>query len=53
VVVLLWAFIVLLVIVWLAGFLVVHIAGPVIHLLLIVALILLIWNLLAPRGRIS
>jgi hypothetical protein len=48
---LLWALIVILAVLWLFGFVVVHLAGPLIHILLIVALILLIWNLLfAPRG---
>jgi hypothetical protein len=47
---LLWALIVILVVFWVSGFLLVHIAGPLIHLLLLVALVLLIWNLLfAPR----
>ncbi len=46
---LLWALIAILVIIWVFGFLVVHLAGPLIHILLIVALILLIWNLLSPR----
>jgi hypothetical protein len=38
---------------WLAGWLVVHIASPVIHLLLIIALILLIWNLFFPSRTVS
>ena len=48
---LIWVLIIILAVLWLFGFVVVHLAGPVIHLLLIVALVLLIWNLLfAPRG---
>ena len=50
---LLWALIVILAVVWLFGFLIAHIASPLIHLLLIVALILFIWNLIAaPRQSI-
>lgn len=42
---LLWALIVVLAVIWLFGFVVVHIAGPAIHILLLIALVLLIWNL--------
>ncbi len=49
---LLWGLIVLLVVLWLIGFLIVHVAGPAIHLLLIIALILLVWNLLFPRRAV-
>jgi hypothetical protein len=42
---LLWALIVILAILWLVGFVLVHLAGPAIHLLLIIALVLLVWNL--------
>jgi hypothetical protein len=42
---LLWALIVILAVLWLFGFVVVHVAGPLIHLLLIIALVLLVWNL--------
>ena len=44
---LLWALIVILAVVWFFGFLVVHIASPLIHLLLLVALVLFVWNLFA------
>jgi Flp pilus assembly protein TadB len=50
---LLWVLIVLLLVVWVVGFVIAHIVGPIIHLFLIVALILLIWNLLFSRGRTS
>jgi len=46
---LLWLLIAILFVFWVVGFLVAHIAGPMIHLLLIVALVLLIWNLISPR----
>lgn len=47
---LLWTIIVILVIIWLIGFLLAHIASPLIHILIIVAVILLIINLLSGRG---
>ena len=49
----LWTLIVILVILWFFGFLVVHIGGGLIHILLIVALIALIYNLLAGPKRES
>ena len=47
---LLWTIIVVLVVLWLIGFLVVHVGGGLIHILLVIALILLVWNLLTGRG---
>lgn len=47
----LWALIVILIVVWLVGFILVHIAGPLIHLLLLVALILIVWNQLSSSRR--
>ena len=44
-----WALVVLLVVFWLLGF-IAHIGGGLIHLLLVVALILLVFNLLTGRG---
>jgi hypothetical protein len=44
----LWSVVVVLVVLWLIGFLV-HIAGGFVHLLLIVALIALLYNLFAGR----
>lgn len=47
----LWALLALLLVLWFIGYVLVHVAGSVIHLLLVVALILLIWNLLVtPRA---
>jgi hypothetical protein len=48
---LLWTIIVILVILWLIGF-VVHIGGGLIHLLLVIALILLIINLITGRRTV-
>jgi hypothetical protein len=45
---LLWTIIVVLVILWLLGF-IVHVGGSLIHLLLVIALILIIVNLLTGR----
>ena len=46
---LLWTIIVILVVIWLIGFLV-HVGGGLIHLILVIAVILLIVNLLSGRG---
>ena len=45
----LWAVVVVLVILWLLGFLVAHIGGGLIHLLLLIALAVLVYNLLVGR----
>jgi len=46
---LIWTLIVILVVLWLLGFLL-HVGGALIHLLLVVAVVLLIINLLTGRG---
>ncbi|HEY8322318.1 MAG TPA: lmo0937 family membrane protein [Candidatus Baltobacteraceae bacterium] len=46
---LLWAIIVILVIFWLLGFTLWHLGG-IIHLVIVIAIILLIFNLLTGRG---
>jgi hypothetical protein len=46
---LIWTIIVVLVVLWLLGF-AVHIGGGLIHLLLVVALVLLVFNLITGRG---
>jgi hypothetical protein len=49
----LWAVIVLLVILWLLGWLVVHVGGGLIHLLLVIAVLVLLYNLfVARRARV-
>jgi hypothetical protein len=45
----LWTVAVVLVILWIAGFLVFHISGALIHLLLVVAIIAVLYNLIAGR----
>jgi hypothetical protein len=48
----LWAVVVVLVVLWLVGFIVLHVSSGLIHLLLIVALIVLVYNLIAgSRAR--
>ncbi|MCA1730463.1 MAG: lmo0937 family membrane protein [Actinobacteria bacterium] len=44
----LWGVVVVLVVLWLLG-LVVHIGGGLIHILLVIALVVLIYNLIAGR----
>jgi hypothetical protein len=45
----LWAIVVILLILWLLGFAVVHVAGGFIHLLLIIALIVLVIQFVSGR----
>ena len=47
---LLWTIAVVLVVLWLLGF-ALHIAGGLIHLLLVLALIVVLYNLFTSRGR--
>lgn len=47
----LWTILVVLLVLWLLGFSL-HIGGGLIHLLLVVALIILIFNLLSGRRRV-
>lgn len=46
---LIWLIIVVLVILWLVGFLVVPMGGNLVHVLLVIALILVIWRLATGR----
>ena len=46
---LIWGIIVVLFVLWLLGF-AIHIGGSLIHLLIVVAVILLIFNLITGRG---
>jgi hypothetical protein len=45
----LWTIFVILIILWLLGWLAFHVAGGLIHILLVIALIVLVWNLLTGR----
>ena len=46
---LIWGIIVVLFVLWLLGF-AIHIGGGLIHLLLVIALILLVFNIITGRG---
>ena len=46
----LWALVVLLLILWIGGF-TLNVAGGLIHLLLVLAIIVAIYNLIVTRGR--
>ena len=46
---LVWGIIVVLFVLWLLGF-AIHIGGSLIHLLLVIALVLLVFNLVTGRG---
>jgi hypothetical protein len=48
----LWTIAVILVILWALGFLAFHIGGGLIHLLLVIAVIVVIWNLIAGRRAV-
>lgn len=44
-----WTIIVILVVLWLLGF-AIHVGGALIHLLLIIAVVLVLFNLITGRG---
>jgi Family of unknown function (DUF5670) len=46
---LVWGIIVILFVLWVVGFLV-HFGGSIIHLLLVIALVLLVFNIITGRG---
>ncbi len=46
---LIWGIIVVLFVLWLLGF-AIHIGGSLIHLLLVIALVLLVFNIITGRG---
>jgi len=48
----LWALIVILIVFWLIGFVFAPVAGSLIHILLIVALVLIVWNLFSGRRAV-
>lgn len=48
----LWTIAVILFVLWLLGFAVFHVAGGLIHILLIIAIIVVVWNLvMGSRSR--
>ena len=48
----LWTIAVILVILWALGFLAFRVGGGLIHLLLVIAVIVVIWNLIAGRRAV-
>ncbi len=48
----LWTVAVILVVLWLLGFFAFHIAGGLIHLLLVVAVVVVLYNIIAGRRKI-
>jgi Family of unknown function (DUF5670) len=49
----LWVIVVVLVVLWLLGWLAFHIGGTFIHILIVVAIIVLLYNLFVGRRRRS
>ncbi|MFL5462620.1 MAG: lmo0937 family membrane protein [Gemmatimonadaceae bacterium] len=45
----LWTIAVILLVLWLLGFIVMHVASPLIHLLLVIAVIVIIYRLITGR----
>ena len=50
--VMLWTIVVILLILWLLGAFIVPVGGSLIHLLLVIALIVIIWNFVAGRRSV-
>ncbi len=48
----LWTIAVILLILWALGFLAFHVGGGLIHLLLVIAVIVILWDLIACRRRV-
>jgi hypothetical protein len=48
----LWTIAVILLVLWLLGFVAFHVAGGLIHLLLVIGVIVLIWNFVAGRRAV-
>jgi hypothetical protein len=48
----LWTIALVLFVLWILGFGVFHIAGGLIHILLVLAVISILWNLIAGRRRV-
>jgi Family of unknown function (DUF5670) len=49
----LWAIVIVLVVLWLVGWLALHIGGGLIHILLVIAVIVLLYNLFVGRRSAS
>jgi uncharacterized protein DUF5670 len=47
----LWAIVLVLLVLWVLGFIIIHITGALIHLLLLVAVVVLVYNLFVRSRR--
>jgi Family of unknown function (DUF5670) len=47
----LWGIVLVLIVLWLLGFIIIHITGALIHLLLLVAAVVLVYNLVVRSRR--
>ena len=47
----LWGIVLVLIVLWLLGFIIIHISGALIHLLLLVAGVVLVYNLVVRNRR--
>jgi hypothetical protein len=47
----LWGIVLVLIVLWLLGFIIIHITGALIHLLLLVAVVVLVYNLVVRSRR--
>jgi hypothetical protein len=47
----LWGIVLVLLVLWVLGFIIIHITGALIHLLLLVAVIVLVYNLVVRSRR--
>jgi hypothetical protein len=47
----LWGIVLVLIVLWVLGFIIIHITGALIHLLLLVAVIVLVYNLVVRSRR--
>lgn len=47
----LWGIVLVLLVLWLLGFVIIHITGALIHLLLLVAVVVLVYNLVVRSRR--
>jgi hypothetical protein len=47
----LWGIVLVLLVLWLLGFIIIHITGALIHLLLLVAVVVLVYNLVVRSRR--
>ncbi len=47
-----WIIAAVLVVLWFLGFIVIHISNPLLHILLVIALIVIIFNLISGRSAV-